>query len=297
MKGRRVRWRITAALPMALAATVSVMAGSTQVASASTPVPYPAALANHPFAEQWNPSQLASSPWNDPSNSPGNCAANPSQVFVNSSGYAELDTNGEPGNCVSIESPHEYPTVDGYVYEADIYFSTWENWPSFWMYGNDWPQDGEIDSVEANYDANYVTWHYGMNNSTTGTGPWNNQVVQPTSANIPPGWHIVDIAFGGNRIQIFYDGKPYVTLPETLTATSDDPMWITFSTGSCDDQTSSNPNGPNECDNGTLGVGVAGNIQIKWLRAFLPPSSAGRIHRLKATNPAHSRARTADTLH
>jgi hypothetical protein len=275
MKYKRARRSITIALLTALAAvaaTVSGVAATPQAADAANPVPYPAALANHPFAKQWDPSELASSPWNSPTNSPGNCAANPSQVSVNSSGYAELTTNGQPGNCTSIESPHTYPTADGYVYEADIYFSTWENWPSFWMYGNDWPQDGEIDGVEANLDQNYVTWHYGTNNSTIGTGSWNDQVVQPTSANISPGWHIVDIAFGGNRIQIFYDGKPYVTIPETLTGTTDDPMWITFSDGSCDDQTSSNPQGPNVCANGTVGIGVSGNIQIKWLRAFLPPS-------------------------
>ena len=99
------------------------------------------------------------------------------------------------------------------------------------------------------------------------------QVVQPTGANISPGWHIIDIAFGGNRIQVFYDGYSYVTIPETLTATTDDPMWIVFSEGSCDDQTASNPDAPNVCgDNGTLGIGVSGNIQIKWLRVFLPPS-------------------------
>jgi hypothetical protein len=50
-------------------------------------------------------------------------------------------------------------------------------------------------------------------------------------------------------------------------------MWIVFSDGSCDQQTSSNPGGPNVCANGTTGVGVAGNIQIKWLRVFLPPTS------------------------
>lgn len=267
MKGKRTRRHVTAALLMAAAAAVPGVAGSSQVAQAANPVPYPAALANHPFAKQWTGSELASSPWNTPTNDPGNCAANPSQVHLNSSGYAELDTNGQQGNCVAIESPHTYPTVDGYVYEADIYFSTWENWSAFWMYGNNWPQDGEIDAVEANLDNNYVTWHYGTNNSTIGTGSWNDQVVQPTSPNIAPGWHIVDIAFGGNRIQIFYDGQPYVTIPETLTATTDDPMWIVFSNGSCD----SPPN--NVCENGTLGEGVSGNIQVKWLRAFLPPSS------------------------
>jgi hypothetical protein len=277
LKGKRLRRHIPVAILMALAATVSGVTGTTGIAHAATTkhkskvkhasaiVPYPKALANHPFAKQWTPSELASSPWNSPTNSPGNCPANPSQVSLNSSGYAELSTSGDEGNCVSIESPHEYPTVDGYVYEADVYFSTWENWPAFWMYGNDWPQDGEIDAVEANLDNNYVTWHYGTNNSTTGTGPWNGQVVTPTGANISPGWHIIDIAFGGNRIQVFYDGYSYVTIQETLTNTTDDPMWITFSTGSCE------ATGVNECKNGTLGLGVAGNIQIKYLRAFLPP--------------------------
>jgi hypothetical protein len=278
MKGKRMRQHVPVALLLALAATVSGVAGATGVAHAvtakakhskvkhaTTIVPFPKALANHPFAKAWTPSELASAPWNDPTNSPGNCAANPSQVHLNSSGYAELTTNGEPNNCTSIESPHEYPTVDGYVYEADVYFSTWENWPAFWMYGNDWPQDGEIDAVEANLDNNYVTWHYGTNNTTEGTGSWNNKVLTPTGPNIAPGWHIIDIAFGGNRIQVFYDGYSYLTLPETLTADTDDPMWITFSTGSCES------GGNNVCKNGTLGIGVSGNIQIKYLRAFLPP--------------------------
>ncbi|MBO0801745.1 MAG: glycoside hydrolase family 16 protein [Nocardiopsaceae bacterium] len=274
MQGRRMRRHVIVALLTTLTATMAGLAGTTQAARAATPVPYPPALANHPFAKEWDPSELATSPWSTPSNAPGNCAVNSSLPYINSSGYAELDTTGNAGDCESIESPHTYPTADGYVYEADIYFSTWENWSSFWMYGNDWPQDGEIDAVEANLDNNYVTWHYGTGNSTIGTGSWNDQVVTPTSANISPGWHIIDIAFGGNRIQVFYDGQPYVTIPETLTATTDDPMWITFSDGSCDAQTSSNPSGPNECaKNGTLGVGVPGNIQIKWLRAFLPPAS------------------------
>ena len=273
MKRIRLLRSLSAASLMALAATVSGVAGSTQAAHAANPVPLPSALSNHPFAKQFSASELASSPWNEPTNSPGNCPANPSQVSLNSSGYAELTTTGKAGNCTSIESPHTYPTADGYVYEADIYFSSWENWPSFWMYGNAWPQDGEIDAVEANVDNNYVTWHYGTNNSTIGTASWDNQVVKPTGANISPGWHTVDIAFGGNRIQVFYDGYSYVTVPETLTDTTDDPMWIVFSDGSCDQQTSSNPGGPNVCANGTTGIGVSGNIQIKWLRVFLPPTS------------------------
>lgn len=273
MNTKRLRRHMPAAVLMALAATVSGLTGAAGAANAATAkaaiVPYPKALANHPFAEQWTGKQLTAKQWEtfSSADAPGGCPQNPAQISVNSSGYAVLSTSGKENNCVGIQSPHTYPTVDGYVYEADIYFSTWENWSAFWMYGTDWPEDGEIDAVEANLDNNYVTWHYGTNNSTIGTGSWNGKVVKPTSANIKPGWHIVDIAFGGNRIQIFYDGKAYVSLPETLTATHDDPMWITVGTGSC--EIGSN----NECLNGTLGVDppVAGTVQVKYLRAFLPP--------------------------
>jgi hypothetical protein len=282
VKGKLMRRHLPVALLLALATTVSGVAGAAGVAQAGTKhaatktrhskvkhataiVPLPKALANHPFAKAWTGAELAASAWNAPSNDPGNCAPNPSQVSVNSSGYAELTTNGDSGNCVAIQSPHTYPTVDGYVYEADVYFSSWENGTSFWMYGPDWPVQGEIDSVEASFDNNYVTWHQGANDETEGTGPGQDQEITPTGANISPGWHVIDIAFGGNRIQLFYDGQPYITLPETLTATTDDPMFIVFSEGSCEQQ------GFNACENGTLGLGVAGNMQIKYLRAFLPP--------------------------
>jgi hypothetical protein len=275
-----MRRHVPVALLLAFATTVSGLAAATGVAQAGTarhatkhskvkhdtnPVPYPKALENHPFAKAWTGAELANSQWNAPSNDPGNCAPNPSQVSVNSSGYAELTTSGKENNCVAIQSPHPYPTVDGYVYEADVYFSSWENGTSFWMYGPNWPVDGEIDAVEASYDNNYVTWHQGANDTTEGTGPGQDKNITPTGANIKPGWNIIDIAFGGNRIQLFYNGQPYITLPETLTATTDDPFYIVFSEGSCEQQ------GFNACFNGTLGLGVAGNMQIKYLRAFLPP--------------------------
>jgi len=47
MKGKRTRRNVTAALLMAAAAAVPGVAGASQAAQASDPVPYPAALANH----------------------------------------------------------------------------------------------------------------------------------------------------------------------------------------------------------------------------------------------------------
>ena len=92
--------------------------------AASAPRPYPAALAGHPFVSQVTPAAMTSARWDEPQNAPGRCAANPRQVHLNAHGSAELDTNGATGNCTSIQSPTVTATKPGMVYEADIYFST-----------------------------------------------------------------------------------------------------------------------------------------------------------------------------
>jgi hypothetical protein len=217
-------------------------------------------LAGHPLVTSWSPQQIASSPWNEPGNDPGNCPANPSAVSLNSSGFAELDTTGQANNCTSVQSPQTVPTGPGYVYEGDIYFSNFQDWPAFWMYGNDWPSQGEIDAVEANFGTNHVTWHFGANNSTIGTGSGNGQLVQPASANISPGWHVVDIAFTSSSISLYYDGQLYVSIPESITVSGSDPMWLTVSDGSCES------GGNNVCATGALGT--PGNVQVKYIREF-----------------------------
>jgi hypothetical protein len=240
---------------------------------AADPVPYPAALAGHQFAREFDPPELAGSSWTHPRNNPGGCAPNPAQVKLNGSGYAEVETNGQDSNCAAIQSPQTYATTDGYVYEADVYISTFESWPAFWMYGNNWPTGGEIDAVEANRNVNYVSWLYApcnrsVDSSQRSTNPFSYNCksdLTPTAGapNLSaPAWHIVDIAFGHNQIEVFYDGKLYVTIPETVTSDTSDPMWVVFSDGSCAQSRS----GHNICAPGVEGVG--GNIQVKWLRIF-----------------------------
>jgi hypothetical protein len=233
-------------------------------------VPYAAALqSGHPLVQQFNPATLAGSGWNSPANDPGNCAANPKAVSLNSSGYAELDTTGAANNCVSIQSPTTLPTTAGYVYEADVYISNFQDWPAFWMYGNNWPAQGEIDAVEANFGANYVSWHYAACSRSAGdseisTNPWTyacKSTVSPVGANIQPGWHVVDIAWTSSGVQVYYDGSLYVTISESVTTgRTADPMWLTLSEGSCE------ANGNNECASGALGT--PGNVQVKYVRQF-----------------------------
>jgi hypothetical protein len=252
----------------ALAAAAFTTAPVTATASGRSIAPVPAALAGHRFSQEIDPLTLAGSTWNDPFNAPGDCPANPSAVSLSSSGYAELDTTGAAGNCTSIQSPQTMPTKPGYVYEADVYFSNFEDWTTFWMYGSDWPGQGEIDAVEANFGVNYVTWHYppcspSASDSEVSTNPWTytcKATVKPVSADILPGWHIVDLAFTSSGLQVYYDGALYVTINENVTTRGNDPMWLTFSEGSCDEV------GGNECAAGA--AGVPGNVQVKYLRIF-----------------------------
>jgi hypothetical protein len=234
-------------------ATYLAVPGTSQASAIKPDAP---ALSNHLFVEQFTPATLGDSAWTNPSNDPGNCPANPGAVSHTSS-VVELKTTGN--DCTSIQSPHEYPTRDWYVYEANIYFSNFKNtWPAYWLYGNVWPNDGEMDALEINNATNCVTWHYGASNSQVSTCE---NSLTPTAPNITPGtWNTVDVAFGGNRIQIFYNGKLYVTIPETLTGTTDDPMWITASESGCD------ADGSNECASGNSNG--PGNVQIKDIRIF-----------------------------
>lgn len=251
----------------ALAAVAGVMAlvafipGS---AHAANPVPLPAALANHPFVTQKDASQLLA--WGAGSNDPGNCSANTSEIQGNSSNVT-LSTTGAAGDCTDIESPHTYPTTDGYVYESDIYFSNWEDWPAFWMYGNNWPSGGEIDAVEANFDNNYVSYHYGSESNPQQVSTFDNDGLSPKSVNISPGWHTIDVSYGGcgtgcGTISVWYDGTLYATVSGDFVVNgADDPNWIVYSEGSCDQ-----PDNGNVCASGA--ENVPGYIEVKWLRIF-----------------------------
>jgi hypothetical protein len=239
--------------------------------AASAPRPYPAALAGHPFVSQVTPAAMTSARWDEPRNAPGRCEANPRQVHRNAHGSAELDTTGAAGNCTSIQSPTVTATKPGMVYEADIYFSTFKGtWPALWMYGNDQPDQGELDAAEDNYGVNYLTWHYAPCNSkasssTISTGPW--QYDCKTNAPAPrtrditaPGWNVVDIAFTATGFSVYYNGKLFDSIKENVTTPGKDPMWLTVSEWSCKQSWF------NACAKGTSGK--PGNVQLRYIRVF-----------------------------
>jgi hypothetical protein len=242
----------------------------TATAPATGATPLPSGLAGHPLVHQFSAQTISSSPWNQPPNAPGSCPANPGAVSLSSAGNAQLATTGQAGNCTSIQSPQQLPTSPGYVYEIKFSASSFDDWPSVWAYGTQWPQQGEVDAVEANFGANYASFHSAACNSQTSssvlsTDPWAydcKTTADPVGANITAGgWNTVDIAFTGTGVSIYYDGHLYVSLSEALTPAGNDPMWLTVSDGSC------SAGGANVCADGASS-GPPGTMDVAYIDEF-----------------------------
>jgi uncharacterized membrane protein len=279
METRTKAIRIASASMLAASLLTSLsLAMVTTHAQAANLKPLPAPLANHPYGTTKTGLQIAA--WGPGSNAPGNCT-NPhtSEISTNSSGDAVLTTSGATGDCVDLESPHTYPTVDGYVYETYADFSNWTQWDSFWMYGSNWPTAGEIDSVEGGDGINAISYHYegaagpAQMSSCNDTNNCDSSAIpltsQPKNPEISPGWHTIDISFGTcgtgcGTVDVWYDGTLYGTVSGTNVlngGSQDDPYWIAYSTGSCD---SDNGDVCNSSNGGQTG----GTVTIAWLRIF-----------------------------
>jgi hypothetical protein len=159
-----------------------------------------------------------------------------------------MTTNGLPttaagADCAHIRSQFTVPT-SGDVVEAKIWLpgsatgSTLLDWASMWTDGangtngtENWPADTEVDAVETQYGASYVSTHYGSVSGSGGsTGDWTTEpqgwepagasyaTTAPSVPDVQPGWNVVDIEFTSTVANIYYNGALYVTIPaSTLT--------------------------------------------------------------------------------
>lgn len=212
----------------------------------------------------FDPATLISPAWS-PANHPGNCPATSNGAKVVTSGgvtFAEIDTSGANGDCRSIQSPKaSLSTAPGTVYEALIRFSSFHDWPALWMYGPNWPNQGEIDAVEGGPGASFVTWHQ-AGNYTIGPDAWDDRQVPYAgmSHDIQPGvWTTVDISFTSTGVDVYYQGSLYVHIPESVTTGGTDPMFLTVSEGSC------NAEGTNVCNGGSS---PQGSVQVQWIKQY-----------------------------
>jgi hypothetical protein len=254
-------------------------------------VPYPAALASgHALLEQYLPADLYA--WRyvpgtttPVTNSSGVTAdsGSPRNVSVTTDGGLSVLQLGVTSaeDCGVIQSPGTYPTASGVV-ETLIKFSgftdggsdVFADWASFWMYGPDWPQQGEIDAVETQYGNSFVSYHYGSGSSSQATtDPWTyaaktvqlqpeNSTSAPAAPNIlPDTWTYVTLAFGKNAagdyyVDVFYNGVLYTTIAGSYV--TGDPMYITAGTGFGAAVLGSNQSAYDQL----------GNIQIQYVRVF-----------------------------
>lgn len=277
--------------PLAVSASVTLPAAA---APSSGTVPYPAALATgHALLEEYLPEDLYAWRYQPGTTTP---VTNGSGVTANPDSPRNVSVTTDGGlsvlelactssaDCGVIQSPGTYPTSSGVV-EALVKFSgfTYEgaevfaDWASFWMYGPDWPKQGEIDAVETQYGNSYVSYHYAATTSassdTATTGPWSytgktvqlqpdNTTAAPAAPNIVPGeWTYVDIAFGKNSgggyyADVYYNGVLYCTISGPWV--TGDPMYIT-----ADTEFGAPVLGSNQAP-----YDRAGSVEIQYVRVF-----------------------------
>jgi hypothetical protein len=200
-------------------------------------------------AQSYSASDMVNDGWaqdaNDTEEGGGTCPV-ANTTYSSALDAVVLSTNGQPtssatADCGHIRSQFTVPT-DGDVVEAKIWLpgaatgGTLLDWASMWTDGangtngtENWPADTEVDAVETQYGASYVSTHYGSVSSSGGsTGDWTTepQGWEPAGAsyaaaeaNVPdvqPDWNVVDIEFTSTVANIYYNGELYVTVPANI---------------------------------------------------------------------------------
>jgi hypothetical protein len=257
--------------PTSAAATAtSASATSGSAPSSTAAVPYAPALSSYDvLAQSYSATDIVNDGWAQDANVTGEGGG--TCPVANASYSSALDavvltTGGQPAtaattDCAHIRSQYTVPT-SGDVVEARIWLpslsgaatvdgtsypaGTLLDWTSMWTDGADsangpenWPADTEVDAVETQYGANYVSVHYGSVAATgASTGVWTTapqgwapagaSYAAPNAgaANVQPGWNVVDIEFTPADANIYFNGQLFVTVPGGVL--THDPAYLNF---------------------------------------------------------------------
>jgi len=245
----------------------------TTTSPAPTPpaaAPYAPALSSYStVAQSYSANDIVNDGWAQDANGTleggGTCPVT-NTTYSSSLDAVVMNTAGQPaksttGDCGHIRSQNTVPT-SGDVVEAKIWLPSLGNvttfggssypagtlidWASMWTDGanstngaENWPADTEVDAVETQYGASYVSIHYGsLSKSGGSTGDWTTEpkgwegsgaiYATPNSGvpNVQAGWNVVDIEFTSTVASIYYNGELYVTIPASVL--SHKPAYLNF---------------------------------------------------------------------
>jgi hypothetical protein len=188
-------------------------------------------------------------------------------VYTDSSDDAVLTTTGKLGSCVALVSPQRYSSA---VIEAYAYFpplpgssGTIADWTSLWMVNqSQWPQDGELDAVEAEpaTGVNAAAYHWGSpgsEQSVSTDGYASDGALPKDGPNLTPGWHVIDIAYTAGFFSVWYDGKQFTTAQNSVITGSALNLLITSSVTPATGETEQTIGGsPKNSDSQPAGMAV-----------------------------------------
>ena len=232
--------------------------------------PYAPALSSYStVAQSYSANDIVNDGWAQDANATleggGTCPVT-NTTYSSSLDAVVMSTAGQPaksttGDCGHIRSQNTVPT-SGDVVEAKIWLPSLGNattfggssypagtlidWASMWTDGanstngaENWPADTEVDAVETQYGASYVSIHYGsLSKSGGSTGDWTTEpkgwegsgaiYATPNSGvpDVQAGWNVVDIEFTSTVANIYYNGELYVTIPASVL--SHKPAYLNF---------------------------------------------------------------------
>lgn len=181
------------------------------------------------FDDEFNGTEVNTALWNEnwfstpgepgkPDNSEKDSCTSPAEV---SEGGGDLDLGAVAESCDGypyaaglVDSDGKFQFTYG-AFEARIYLpgdgTTVYNWPAFWTDGQQWPEDGEIDVMEALQGFTTCHFHY------IGGGP------SGGCPNVGSGWHTFAADWEPGEITYYYDGEEVGQITSGVTS---DPMYL-----------------------------------------------------------------------
>lgn len=147
------------------------------------------------------------------------------RIAVDRKGDLQLGDSGKWGNCAQVSDPVR---VKYGFFQATVYLSkeelTYNQWPTFWMSGANWPHWGEIDIMEGWKHAGEecAIFHYDLDGPepvSRGNIPYDWRQAGGGCFKIHPGWNTFGVWWRPDRIMWYYNGKLVSTLRQPFVNT------------------------------------------------------------------------------